>query len=371
MKANQSLRPPASSRAPGPLKRIFHPRSISLEVIPRSIPNHPGHPHKGRKRSEIPDGLLLPSDALRLSLSLPNLAYNGLDGDDAQEDRIHLHLVPTEDIIHPQAKINYLSSTGEVLSSEPLLPHHHSHKLFSGEVIADEHTGRRIEEDRIGNGGLWYHPHSGPDRGVRGHASIHVYDSGLDGQGRRKPKFAGTIKVDGRIWNVMTKENYDRHRSAFDPVVLEETEDGDMVIFIEGDDHPNPAIKDGSKASSACGHDHMEWNMDNTTHPVRRPQTPSSPSPWWTPSEVDSFPDLFSEFPHQASGRSARIRRQDTPTGGTTNPSTNYINSIGSTSGCPTEQRVVYVGFAADCNYVTTYGGAEQARTQILTNMNS
>jgi hypothetical protein len=31
---------------------------------------------------------------------------------------------------------------------------------------------------------------------------------------------------------------------------------------------------------------------------------------------------------------------------------------------------VVYMGVAADCNYISTYGGTEQARTQILTNWN-
>lgn len=39
-------------------------------------------------------------------------------------------------------------------------------------------------------------------------------------------------------------------------------------------------------------------------------------------------------------------------------------------AGCPKEQRVVYMGVAADCNYVTTYGGADKARTQILNDWN-
>jgi hypothetical protein len=333
---------------------------------------------KNKKRSDIPSGLLLPSDALRLSLSLPNLAL-GSDEDDVDvEDRVHLHLSPTEDFIHPQAKINYLSSSGEILSSTPLFAHDHAHRLYSGEVIAEGFSDKRFEEDKIGNGGLWYHPASGPERGVRGWASIHVYESGLEVEGAKsgRPMFGGTINVDGRVWNVMTRENYQRHRQEFDPVVMEESEDGEMVIFLEGDHHPNPrdahahAPKDtGAETTTGCGHDKIEWNMDNTTHPVRRPRTQAPVSPWWSSSAVDSFPDLFADYPETP--RTTKLRRDDIPTGGTTNPNTNYINSIGSTSGCPGEQRVVYVGFAADCNYVGTYGGAEQARTQILTNMNS
>jgi hypothetical protein len=245
----------------------------------------------------------------------------------------------------------------------------------------------------IGNGGLWYHPSSGPERGVRGWASIHVYESGLDEVGSDvgtkvgKPRFGGTINVDGRVWNVMTRENYERHRQEFDPVVLEESEDGGMVVFLEGDHHPNPrdAHTDAyrhahAETSTGCGHDKIDWNMDNTTHPVRRPRTPAPVSPWWSSSPVDSFPDLFTDHPpvdqvsnynNNHARRTTKLKRDDVPTGGTSNPNTNYINTIGSTSGCPAEQRVVYVGFAADCNYVGTYGGAEQARTQILTNMNS
>ena len=334
-----------------------------------------------------------------MSLSLPNIdrlnrAVDGdHDEDDDEDDRIHLHLSPTEDMIHPQAKINYLSSSGEIISSEPLFAHDRAHRLYSGEVIAQGHTDQRFQEDRIGNGGLWYDPRpsSAAQRGVRGWASIHVYDvDGDEGvESGRRPRFGGTINVDGRVWNVMTRENYERHRTELDPIVVvreeDDDEDGGLVIFLEGDHHPNPrdahahahANAREEETSTGCGHDRIEWNMDNATHPVRRPRVvPQQATPWWSSSPVDSFPDLFADFQgSRPNGNEPRrrglVRRDDVPTGGTTNPNTNYINSIGSTSGCPSEQRVVYVGFAADCNYVGTYGGAEQARTQILTNMNS
>lgn len=159
-----------------------------------------------------------------------------------------------------------------------------------------------------------------------------------------------------------------------DPGGLDEGEAGGMVLFLEGDHHPHPDVRsEEGQTTTGCGHDKVEWNMDNTTHPVRRPRSPVETKPWWTSSPVDSLPDLFADYPESGDRRRSAplIKRDDVPTGGTTNPQTNYIGSIGSTSGCPTEQRVVYVGFAADCNYVGTYGGAEQARTQILTNMNS
>jgi hypothetical protein len=37
---------------------------------------------------------------------------------------------------------------------------------------------------------------------------------------------------------------------------------------------------------------------------------------------------------------------------------------------CPTSLKALYMGVAADCSYVATYGSAEEARYQILKNWN-
>lgn len=49
----------------------------------------------------------------------------------------------------------------------------------------------------------------------------------------------------------------------------------------------------------------------------------------------------------------------------------NYINSIGSTTGCPKSPQVLYMGLAADCTYTGNYGDANATRTQLLTNINT
>lgn len=59
----------------------------------------------------------------------------------------------------------------------------------------------------------------------------------------------------------------------------------------------------------------------------------------------------------------------DLPGGG--NMSSNYINSIGSTTGCPKSAQVLYMGLAADCTYTANYGSITAAREQLLTNMNT
>ncbi|KAJ9100762.1 hypothetical protein QFC19_005501 [Naganishia cerealis] len=394
----------AHSVRPGPLKRIFHPRNIVTQVIPRAIPKDSPHAsadgshrqstsqpwYDGKqKRSLVSEHNLLPSDALRLSLDVPKarkLVSRSFDNtDDAEEafETVHLHMTPTEHLFHPQAKINYLSAAGDILHSEPLRGH--DHRVYTGEVIADWSTSQRLEEDKVG--GVYYPPGSEAYRGVRGTATIHVYEHSGDTADESyftNTTFQGTFNVDGQLWHVMTRENYMRHAQLGDPPVHEIGHESGLVMFLEGDE--NKVLKDPllqnvirPLAQTGCSHDELAFNTNTTGHPVlkERPRHPHSASdivPSFFPSLSSvSLPDsLYAFGPFgQDSSRSRVSRRDDISTGSNAKPSTNYINTIGQTTGCPTEQKVVYMGVAADCNYVSTYGGAEQARTQILTNWNS
>ncbi|KAJ9126030.1 hypothetical protein QFC24_002302 [Naganishia onofrii] len=395
----------AHSLRPGPLKRIFHPRNIATQVIPRAIPHDsPHNPPDGlykrstgetwqdgkRKRSLVSRDKLLPSDALRLSLDIPTVRHLvSRDLHDAEEsyETVHLHVTPTEHLFHPQAKVNYLSAAGDVVHSEPLRAH--DHRVYTGEVIADWSTSQRLKEDKVG--GVYYSPEGQAYRGVRGTATIHVYEHAGDieeQQGQSsKTSFAGTFNVDGQLWHVMTKENYLRHAQLGDPQPqvhdLGGSESG-LVMFLEGDEDEQreaPLLQSSAArlAQTGCSHDSLAFNTNVTGHPVlkERPRHPHSANdivPSFFPSLPSiPFPDSFSPLRSFAGDSSPRgiSRRDDISTGGNAQPSTNYISTIGQTTGCPTEQRVVYMGVAADCNYISTYGGSEQARTQILTNWNS
>lgn len=339
----------------------------------------------------MPKTRLLASDAVRLSLRVPRLGLSTRairdDSDDSEGELVHLHLQPSKDLFHPEAKINYLSSEGKLISSEPLLAHHH--KLYYGEVIASSHTERRFLEDKVG--GLYYHPHSAAGRGVLGTATIHVYDDGLEGgeEGKSgRPSFAGGFQVDGRTWNVVTREHYLRHRKEGEPGVIVQGPDSDLVLFTEeGSDMPDESDEEEHQQHSSCAHDTLDFNTNVTTHPVLQKR---DAAPWWIPESQEgrslpssfgfdlvSSPDVTNLFdpasllshPNRKT-RSIKIKRDDVQTGGTASGQ-NFINSIGDSSGCPKDQRIVYAGFAADCNYVNTYEGAEKARTQILTNINT
>ncbi len=48
-----------------------------------------------------------------------------------------------------------------------------------------------------------------------------------------------------------------------------------------------------------------------------------------------------------------------------------FSGHIGQTAGCPTSQRVVYMGVAADCEYTSKYGSTSNATQAIITNWNT
>jgi hypothetical protein len=47
------------------------------------------------------------------------------------------------------------------------------------------------------------------------------------------------------------------------------------------------------------------------------------------------------------------------------------MDRIGLTEGCPKSQKTLYMGVAADCEYVQHYGSAGAAVTQILNSWNT
>ena len=48
-----------------------------------------------------------------------------------------------------------------------------------------------------------------------------------------------------------------------------------------------------------------------------------------------------------------------------------FQSTIGHNAGCPTSQRVVYMGVASDCKYTQQYGNTQNATMNILTNWNT
>ena len=174
---------------------------------------------------------------------------------------------------------------------------------------------------------------------VIGSARIMVHHPGSVDQ---EPAFEGLFTIDGVHYNILTQDHYARVKTPQD-IVISSDEFGSMVVFRKSD-----AWHDADSQPNhhtMCSHDSLPFNS-NLSHPVWANR-------FGDVNVVDGFGDFF--------------RRDDT---GGMSGSSNYINSIGNPAGCPSTQQIVYMGVALDCNYISTYGSAEAARTQVLNDWN-
>ncbi|KAF8971590.1 zinc metalloprotease [Flammula alnicola] len=316
-----------------PLKRVANPSTLSLEILPRNPYLLP--PSNLSKRHPLPHpSTLRYNDSFRLILS----AYN---------ETFHLHLRPNDDLIHPAARIHYyktLPDGRDVLShTEPLL--RESVKAYLGEVVAAYHSAARMREDAAA---VIHHPHPAD----LGWARIMVHAQG-DTERGINPIFEGAFSANGVIYHLMTKENYLRNKLELDPQLSEPVDDTDanLVIWRESDvmtPKEEHFAKTGVNFPSekvivpqTCGHDRLEYN-----NPAQNPMLTRLPVPTWTDH-------LLSPFLNET-----LYRRDDVQTGNG-GMSTNFAGSIGSKAGCPSTQKIVYMGVAADCTYVSTYSDSK------------
>jgi hypothetical protein len=264
---------------------------------------------------------LLHSDTILLSLSLPDLL----------PFEASLFLRPTEHLFHPDAK-----ETRDGVQVGKL--NRADWRLYTGDVVHPQWVDRIMAEETSGHGFT-----SG--NGRMGSANIMVHHPGGDGV---DPVFEGSFVIDGVTYHVLTRDKYLRLRKPGD---VEVEDFGDMVVFRDID------MFDDAPVTSAhtCSHDSLPHN-NNMSHPIWR----------------NRHAEVFTPFPPHG-GDIDEINQFDLwkrdDTGGMTG-SSNFINSINSTSGCPSTTQIVYMGVALDCNYVATYGSTDAARSQVLNDWN-
>ncbi|KAK8864698.1 hypothetical protein IAR55_001950 [Kwoniella newhampshirensis] len=304
----------ARSPHPPPLRRLAHPTASRLEILPRRLSGL-----KPRRTSTIAPhpSTLLHSDTVLISLDLPELLPFPAS----------LLLKPSANIFHPDAKVT--SAGGQFVQSL----REEDWRLYTGEVIHPRWVNRMKALESAGARSGWE-----DDAAVLGHARIMVHETG---DGQDGAVFEGSFDLYGTTYNVLTRDNYLRVKTAEDVEI--ETLGASMVVFRDSD--ANHHGNQTQHATQSCSHDSLPFNSD-LSNPILQPP-PISP--------FRSIPNLW--------------RRQRGDTGGMTG-SSNFINDINSTQGCPKTQQVVYMGVALDCNYVSTYGSTDAARTQILNNWN-
>ncbi|KAF8323148.1 hypothetical protein DL93DRAFT_2070654 [Clavulina sp. PMI_390] len=328
----------ASSSIPPPLKRIEHPSTLRLEILPRIARRlapyeFPIVPH------DTP--LIQPTDSLRLTLSAFSRTF-------------YLHLHPNFDLLHPNGRINYFT-----LSDDGTSKLHHSEALYKdaimayqGDVVGTRHTLQRLREDAAG--GL--HQMHGTPQGSEGWARIVIHSQGDDFL-RIPPTFEGAFSVDGVVHHIVTLDKYLKNRLSDDPWPDFENLDHNLVIYRDSDiGHPE------ASSATTCSHDKLLFNQDFEQHPVLRLGAGLD-------RDLDMLDSLWSNDPMFDFTSEKNLRRGDI-SNQLGNSSSNFIGDIGSTKGCSASEQILYMGVAADCTYVSFYGSVQNATAHILNNFN-
>ncbi|PWN47078.1 hypothetical protein IE53DRAFT_371765 [Violaceomyces palustris] len=390
----------AHSTLQPPLRRISHASEIALDVIePRSVPSSAhakrhGASHLPASKRRSP-GEVFGTDSIRLRLR-------------AFSQTFHLHLVPNEDLLHPDGTtVNYFAHdpvTGQSFVERTEVLKRGSVRAYHGVVVHPAQTKRRFEEDRAGLQRDWYDRN---DEGVVGRAAIILHD---DGSTSGIPSFEGTFDWMGNQHYIQTAQNYERKRQTLDPSIHRRDLDHHRLVVHRDSDIMTPlqAREAGFDAveratSTGCSSDKLDFNSNNhlilsdenndegSFSPYSFFSLPSAPASFSRRDMFGGLVDLFGRSGSETTllQRSEEMegfsyddlpgdflvpytRRQSTGNDIAGNgASSSYTNSIGSTAGCPNSARVVYMGVASDCTYTARLNGQDNARTEILNNMNS
>jgi len=240
--------------------------------------------------------------------------------------RIRLSLEPNHDIFVEGATVSYLGADGRVVRKEPI--DRLQHKVFKG--TAWLRRGNRW--DKVGS------------------ARIDIKQDGLS------PLFEGTFTVDHDHHHVQLASTYKQGRSDED-VDINLRDDEFMVVFRDSDARREEEQMELKKraASLACASDELGFNTQED-HPV------------YVSMRARSEDNFFSSPFSALMGK----RQLDSSPGGGNGAGTNLVQSIGSTTGCPSTRKVALVGVATDCTYTQSFNSnTNQTRNNVITQMNS
>lgn len=391
--------------------------SASLRILPRQILKSPSSSSIIR-RSTLPPhpSHLLHNDSLLLRFSIPDSL--------GSSQQFSLSLRPTLNLIHPDAKLHIHSiDPHSGTTSRTTLPLRSEHVLaYSGWVIHEAHVEEWWAEEHasVVRPPDWASSYN--DHRVLGWARILVHDTTnmMHSHHLEQLIWEGSFEVDHSLWHVKPFDAFLRTKASGDmhPVIISSHARGGLVAWREADvrhpAHPHSVSNPSSSPPQpspglqpltslmTCGHDQLSFNIDpnhsiyhSSTPPIEdaRPQFGLSspiPSAFSLPSMSTLAESIFglplyrqpdspwSGYHHPPSSNPSAqrnlVKRQSMTSdiSGLGNmTSSNFVNSIGLTTGCPVGAKVAFIGVAADCTYVSKHGSQDAARTAILNNVNS
>ncbi|QIW96823.1 hypothetical protein AMS68_002341 [Peltaster fructicola] len=246
------------------------------------------------------------------------------------EVNVKFHLEPNHDILAEDAVISYLAPDGSITHEEEV--DRLRHKIYKGsawvqKVGAEEDHWRRV-----------------------GWARINVIEDG------RTPLFEGAFSMDHDSHHIQTPSNYASTRHSDDPVYVPAHDTSrELVLWRDSDIRPDrwqhTELKRSAEPIAECQADQLDFNMQ-PDHPVyvamrRRDETMG----------YMDFNHLFGK------------RQTDTTTSGN-GAGVNLVSTIGQSSGCPNTRKVALVGVATDCTYTGAFSSQQDARENVISQMN-
>ena len=287
----------------------------------------------------------------------------------SEDETISMLLRPTENLLHPDARVVYNSYdplTGLTTKRTEAL-HRDSVLAYEGTVVPQEQVAARTAAAKIGL--------RLSEANDRGWARL-LLTPNADQPGSGKMLAEGAFELDGETHHLKSAKNWllsRRHYTEEPSMHRKRGAQDDGLILLRDRDLASGAHAierratlgsgaGGDEPAGGCSHDSLEFNTD-AEHPIYRAGRQQAFDALYSRKEgwLDNLLGVSPADHHQ-------YRRQSTggDLPGSGNLSSNYLNSIGSTTGCPKSPQVLYMGIAADCTYTANYGDQNATRVQIL-----
>ncbi|RHZ61686.1 hypothetical protein Glove_346g184 [Diversispora epigaea] len=338
----------ATSFASRPLTYLEFVGNPKIEIYPRDRFSSPSSSSSSSSSQNLK---LRHDDSMRIQFIAFNKTFN-------------LHLEPNIDLFHPKATIT-IHHADKTSTTKRLVPN--DYRIYKGFLLDTESTDRRLNEDIIGikRKDLLFEELSN-SVGVLGWARISVLDDGNDddNDGRKKkrhPTFEGTFSYKNELYNIHSIRNFKISQHFDDPEIPNISarpifhRDATMVIYRDSDKRNSNNIKrstsvdgEGSCAlDSKMNHILKSKKRDNHNHNHNdNKKRDNGNNLGWMENPWFNFGMKIPSMRSTIQKRGELYKRE--------------------TAGCPLSKKIAYMGAAADCTYVQSYGSSEAARTQIL-----
>ncbi|PLW12279.1 hypothetical protein PCASD_19415 [Puccinia coronata f. sp. avenae] len=358
----------ALSTQPAPIKRIEKISQVKIQILPRAPASYPifyhtdndsqysnigqevnpyepefwRHDEEGKNLYQTPGAAaaaaeLHRDDSFLMSIVIPTPTQASC----SQETKFTFFFRPTPHLFHPEAKITYQSTTktdswheetGKIQTSFE----YNTSPLVDQDIFA--YSGWIIEQSEVE---AWWKEQSqrhltnkynhndwNSDPRVIGWARITIQEI----RRMQHPEDLDNLILEGsfetysdpQIWNIKSLDTYNLIRRP-----------SDHTFPTRSEFHPTGGL--------IAWQETVNSGVDEKSYAAVNPRTSTSISHLQKRQSIDSI-------------------------GGTNK---DYSSSIGSTDGCPMTPKVVYMGIAADCTYITKYGSQAAARMAIINNLNT